>query len=93
MKNSLRVKLNNLIRERGEVPYEELAKFTNEEGYKLSNMERRLRSSESPEIEPIMGYSKRGTEYIRAYRWRGAPKPEKPRIEIMGNKAVMILPR
>lgn len=89
MKQSLREKLNNIIRGRGEVSYEELAKFTNEEGYKLSNMERRLRSSESPEIEPVMGYSRRGTQYVKAYRWRGAPKPEKPRIEIVGNKAIL----
>jgi hypothetical protein len=59
-------------------------------GYKLSNAERRLRHSESPDIEPVMATSKRGTNYIKGYQVKGfnaygrvlakfpTPFPEKP---------------
>ena len=40
-----------------------------EEGFKISNGERRLRKSESPNIEPVMKKSKRGTEYIGGYKY------------------------
>lgn len=67
---SLRQTLNNLIRERGYVPYEDIVRITLEEGYKLSNAERRLRQSESPMVIPVMGKSRRGTDYIKGYQWK-----------------------
>ena len=66
---SLQVILNNLIQNKGYVPYEEVVRVTLEEGYKVSNAERRLRRSESPKVKPIMKTSKRGTRYIGAYEW------------------------
>ena len=66
---SLRQTLNNLIRDKGYVPYEEIVRVTLEEGYKISNSERRLRKSESPQVKPIMKLSKRNTEYIGGYKW------------------------
>ena len=67
MKNSLRQKLNDLIRSRGEVPYEEIVKVTIEEGYKPSNAERRLRKSESPEAQTILDpFAGSGTAAVAA---------------------------
>jgi len=77
---SLKSILNNLIRERGEVSYGEIVQISLEEGYKVSNAERRLRKSESPSIDPIMGTGKRGNRYIKAYKWVGQTRvPETPK--------------
>jgi len=51
--------------------YGEIAQLTAEAGYKCSTAERRLRHSESPDILPVMGTSKKGTPYIKAYKWVG----------------------
>jgi hypothetical protein len=67
---SLHKTLNNLIRERGYVSYEEIVRITLEEGYKPSNAERRLRQSESPLVIPVMAKSRRGTDYIKGYKWK-----------------------
>ena len=77
---SLRSELNNLIQERVYLPYEEMVRFCIEAGYKVSNAERRLRHSESPNIAPEMAKSKRGTDYIRGYRWKNVGE----RIPIRG---------
>lgn len=72
MKPSLRVQLNNLIQMRGSVPWEEIKQKC--EGryfgriYKLSNAERRLRASESPQVETEM----RNGHIVR-YIWKGSP--------------------
>lgn len=57
MKTSLRVKLNSYIQARGQVSYQEIKQLC-ESGYfgriyRISNAERRLRKSESPDIEAI----------------------------------------
>ena len=89
MRRSLRSQLNDLIRARGEVPIEEVYRVTLELGYKASNAERRLRNSESPDVFPVMRVSRRGTQYVAAYRW-GAGKPEpKPTVRIEGNRAII----
>lgn len=66
---SLKDALNNLIRNnRGEpVWLPEIEKFCKANSYKLSNAERRLRRSESPNVEPI--FNDKHTAII-GYRWR-----------------------
>jgi hypothetical protein len=73
---SLRSTLNALIKEKGYLSYEEIVRITLEEGYKPSNAERRLRHSESPDIEPVMAVSKRGTSYIKGYIYKDSSPPE-----------------
>lgn len=65
---SLRQQLNNEIKRKGYLSYEEMVKICLEEGYRISNAERRLRKSESPEIEAVMGVSKRGTSYVKGWK-------------------------
>lgn len=67
--NSLWTLLQNFIRERGRITYGEMCQFVAEEGYKISTAERRLRKSESPQINRIHAKSKRNTDYICAYEW------------------------
>lgn len=72
MKQSLREQLNNWIQRQGYVSYSEV-KLACESGkfkryYKISNAERRLRRSESPNVEAEMQ-----GKYIKGYRWTGAP--------------------
>lgn len=69
---SLRQKLNNYIANHGQVSYQVLKQML-ENGdfgrrYKLSNLERRLRPSESPEVEAVV---ENGA--ITAYRWKSTP--------------------
>ncbi len=72
MKQSLREQLNNLIRQRGSVPWKEIKEICDKGSmgriYKLSNAERRLRQSESPNVETVMEHG-----HIIAYKWVGAP--------------------
>lgn len=91
MKQSLKEKLNDLIREKGEVSYGEIAEIVSVWGYRLSTAERRLRQSESPNVEPIMGYSQRHTEYIKGWKWSGAPKKPAPKYIFEGNKVIMVI--
>jgi hypothetical protein len=70
---SLRQRLNNLIKARGYIPYPEIKEMC-ESGamgrtYKISNAERRLRKSESPDVEADIG--EKG--YIKGYRFCGKP--------------------
>ena len=72
MKNSLKSKLNELIKIRGEISYSELCAML-ERGsfgryYKRSCLERRLRKSESPNIESVIENG-----YVKSYRWVGEP--------------------
>lgn len=69
--DSLRVKLNNLIKNAGGkmISIEEINKLCDEWGYKHSNAERRLRASESPQVEAVMGPKKTGGEAIIGYKW------------------------
>ena len=66
---SLKNILHEQIQELGYISYEEMVRICLEEGFKISNGERRLRKSESPNIEPVMKKSKRGTEYIGGYKY------------------------
>lgn len=79
MKTSLRQKANDLIRARGWISYDEI-RHKCEQGYfgryfKISNLERRLRKSESPDID---------TDYkdghIVAYRWSTPVKYQTARV-------------
>lgn len=75
---SLRSTLNEIIRQQGYLSYGEVARIAAEEGYKLSNAERRLRRSESPYVKPIEGVSKRGTKYIVGYEYDPPEKKKEP---------------
>ena len=68
---SLHKKLNDWIKEKGQVTYGEFVEYVSYEGYKISTGERELRKSKSPSIKPIMGMSRRNTEYIKGYRYIG----------------------
>ena len=75
----LKSKLNSYIKVYGEVSYNEL-KDKVENGYfgrkyRVSNMERRLRASESPDIETIMR-----DNYIVAYRHRNPQKWQEAKV-------------
>ena len=67
MKTSLKTKLNDLIKSRngGIVTINEIEYLCKENQYKMSNAERRLRASESPNIVRVM---KHGA--IIGYRWK-----------------------
>ena len=69
---SLKETLNNLIKDRYPdiVKVDEIECITKERGYKISNAERRLRKSESPEIEAL----KNAKGNIYAYKYK--PKRE-----------------
>lgn len=67
---SLRETLTTYIREHGYASYGEIVQLTLEYGAKLSNAERRLRHSESPNIRAVMGVSKRKTSFIKGYEWK-----------------------
>jgi len=80
MKQSLRSQLNQLIKLRGEVPYNEV-KEKCESGYfkkyyRITTAERRLHASESPEIEAIY---KDG--YIISYRHKNPMKFQKVAVK------------
>jgi len=66
---SLKSILQKRIIDQGQITYEEMVGICLEEGYRVSNGERRLRKSESPHIEPVMKESKRGTDYIAGYKY------------------------
>lgn len=72
MTTSLKTRLSNLIRERGEVSYGEICQFVSEEGFKVETATRRLRELDS--VEPVMAKSRRGTNYIKAYKWIRKPE-------------------
>jgi len=81
--DSLWNQLNENVQSRGHLSYGEMVQICMELGYKISNGERRLRKSESPNVEEIMGKSKRGTPYIVGYRWKPYFSPEKENLEPM----------
>lgn len=60
---SLKSELQKLIRERGYMSIDDIEAYCKRNNYKLSNAERRLRSSESPMIEAV-----RKDNYIIGYR-------------------------
>lgn len=74
--------LNDKIKEAGQLSVEEVEIIAKDNGRKISNAERRLRKSESPNIAPVK--NKKG--YITAYRWIGesieSPKIYKEKQEI-----------
>lgn len=69
---SLKDSLLQLIKSRGQITYGEAIEFAMKEGQRSSTMERRMRElCKEENIEPIMARSKRGTEYISAWRIKG----------------------
>lgn len=67
----LEKKLQNLIREKGCISYDELIVFCRQERKKIETATRKLRKSISPMIEPIIGRKKSGGTAIVAYKWVG----------------------
>lgn len=67
---SLKTELNQIIKERTYVPYEEIVRYCMEYGAKISQAERRLRKSDSPNVVPEMAKSRRNTDYIKGYWWK-----------------------
>ena len=94
MKNSLKDQLKKLIENRGGVSFGEVANFTMEEGYRVSNMERRMRElCAEGYAYAIMDVSRRKTSYIKGWTSRKPPEPQKPRIILEGEKAILIYPK
>jgi hypothetical protein len=72
MRTSLREQLNSYIRINGKVSYNTIKDLV-ETGffgkvYKISNAERRLRQSESPDVE-----AEYENGHIKSYVWKGRP--------------------
>jgi len=72
---SLKERLNNWIKRDGFVPYQDI-KDACESGifgrkYRIGTAERRLRDSESPDIEKV---EPRG--FVEGYKWRGKIEPK-----------------
>ena len=65
MKNSLKSELHKMIQSKGYCSYNEVVEKCRQLNYKISNGERRLRSSESPQIQTI--YGDKG--YITGYKF------------------------
>jgi hypothetical protein len=71
-KKSLKLRLNQLIQREGYLWLEELDLLCKKWRYKLATAERRLRPSESPNVEPIVhhganiGFKSRGYEVSEA---------------------------
>ena len=71
MRDGLWRKLNDLIKEKGYLSREEMEQVCRETGYLISNGERRLRFSESPNVYPdipkkaIVGWFYRPVEKIK----------------------------
>lgn len=95
---SLKNRLIELIKLRGQININELESNVREWRYKISNAERRLRECEL--IEPI----KNAKRYIIAYKWRGLKDgelanfvPKSPQNAILGliqgNKSKDTLPK
>lgn len=82
---SLKANLNQIIKDRspGVFTLQELESYCHQASYKLSNAERRLRASESPNIERVMkngaiiGYKWTQSEAVRQFFKDFAPKEEK----------------
>ena len=62
---SLKRDLHAIIKSLGECSYNYLEKYCGERGYRVSNMERRLRQSESPQVFTV--YNLKG--HIIGYKW------------------------
>lgn len=71
---SLKSTLNQIIKERGSITLAELEELCHKLKYKLSNAERRLRPSDSPDIEPI--YNEKRTAII-GYRFNRSDRENK----------------
>jgi hypothetical protein len=68
---SLHEQLKSIILSKGILTYGDAVNLCLQEGYKSSNMERRMRElcqGAGAEIEPMMARSKRNTEYISGWR-------------------------
>lgn len=69
--------MNQIIKDRngGTVGINEIYSYCDKAGFKHTNAERRLRHSESPNIDPV--YNDKKTAII-GYRWKQAPVYEIP---------------
>lgn len=76
---SLRANLNQIIKDRngGVVSIDEIADYCKKAGFKLSNAERRLRPSDSPDIQRVF---KKG--YIIGYKYEKDCEKENPIVEV-----------
>ena len=80
---SLKEKLNNYIRDQNGsfVSHDMIKQLCQQFGYRESNAERRLRASESPNIErvykngAIIGYKWKQSENVRDFMEKWGPKP------------------
>lgn len=69
MKNSLQNKLYDLIKSNRSITYGEMCEFVNNEGYKISTAERKLRIlHEGGKIDNQYRNSKKGKPYICGYK-------------------------
>lgn len=66
---SLHTNLNQMIKERGQVTYNEVVAYCNQAHYKVETATRVLRASKSPQVEPVY----KGNAII-AYKWKNAAK-------------------
>jgi hypothetical protein len=86
MKDGLRQRLNNWIKaEQGQIVYvDSIERQVKLWGYKISNYERRLRPSESPNIERVMkngaivGYRWKQSEVVSSFLRDFPSKPKEP---------------
>ena len=74
---SLHSHLNRIIKERGYLSREEMEKIVRDMQFSVSNAERRLRRSESPNVTEVMGKNQRGITVIVGYRWNGEEVQQK----------------
>lgn len=90
---SLKSNLNNLIKEKGYITYQEMIEYCVENGYKTSNAERRLRHSESPNVKAIMGKKKSGGYAIIGYQWLSDEIEDDIMVEIVKELASQSQPQ
>lgn len=88
---SLIKELNRIIRERDYMSVDQIEAYCKEHRYKLSNAERRLRASESPNVEAvrdkgyIIGYRPRKSEVFAPKENINSSLREDPRTTFLRN--------
>lgn len=65
MKESLKTKLHNAIKQQGSLTYYEVEKLCHQWGYKVETASRQLRQSQSPQVRSVM---KNGA--VVRYEWK-----------------------
>lgn len=78
----LRIKLNNLIRERGYLSYDDMEAECKRLGYRTETGRRRLEPKESPCVKKIFKRGVRGEDYTAGYEYIcGETKPTPEKVE------------